>query len=422
MIRPLLPVLVLLVAALAGCTGTKLPDSGSVGGSQPVAACPTCPAISTASASIISMEDGDASNVDGKSDPIYYELGLRVRVDNRQGSKDFSANTGDWSLVNAEGEVNSRVSGSQVKATAGFQGEGNLSFDLRSGPWISFRYKDSDKVVTQVPIPKLTWPQNYEARYAEMTVKSAVREGDELVLHVDVKNPIDAPLFKWCVGNDPRTFVGQESGGYDYFGDDIAALDCADAPPDVAGGTKRAATLRFTPPMYSEDACSNCAAKPPKPWSWLVHQKSYDGDNPSDAGTEVSSRIPEYDLGSETAHAGEMLTATSFTITLADFPNAPLAAGQAFHFNSTIAGAHEPHNHMSDHIGAHFGSNSTTAPSTTVYNKTCAHRAGALPGTYEVTCTAPTELGTYYLRGHARMTEGNVTNQWWSPEVSFRVA
>ena len=113
------------------------------------------------------------------------------------------------------------------------------------------------------------------------------------------------------------------------------------------------------------------------------------------------------------------LDSATYAIALSDVPALPVIAGQPFHFNSTITG---DETHASDHIGAHFGNKTTTEPSTAVYNVTCAHQAGNLPGKYQVTCTAPMQPGVYYLRGHARITEGATVVNWWSPETTITVA
>jgi hypothetical protein len=114
----------------------------------------------------------------------------------------------------------------------------------------------------------------------------------------------------------------------------------------------------------------------------------------------------------------EELGADSFHIEVQGFPSAPVLANTTFNFTDVITGGPE---HVSDHIGAHFGPNSTTSPSTTAYPSICAHTGGSLPGSFQVTCTAPSMPGTYYLRGHARIIEGNVTNQWWSDEQTLIV-
>ena len=118
-------------------------------------------------------------------------------------------------------------------------------------------------------------------------------------------------------------------------------------------------------------------------------------------------------------HADHPLDADTYAITLADLPVLPVPAGTGFTFNSTITGDVQ---HASDHIGAHFGNRTTTEPSTAVYNMTCAHTGGTLPGRFQVTCTAPAQPGVHYLRGHARIIDGTVTHHWWSDEATFTVA
>jgi len=112
--------------------------------------------------------------------------------------------------------------------------------------------------------------------------------------------------------------------------------------------------------------------------------------------------------------------AGSYTITLEGFPVAPIPANTTFTFTDRIEGDAV---RASDHIGAHFGANSTIEPSTAAYPVACVHTHGDLPGTYQVTCTAPTAPGTYFLRGHARITtaDGAMVN-WWSAEQAFVVA
>ena len=112
-------------------------------------------------------------------------------------------------------------------------------------------------------------------------------------------------------------------------------------------------------------------------------------------------------------------SASSYAITLEGFPVAPVPANTTFTFTDRITGDAV---RTSDHIGAHFGPNSTQAPSTTAYPITCQHTHGDLPGTYQVTCTAPGTPGAYFLRGHARIGQGNASVSWWSAEQPFTVA
>lgn len=109
---------------------------------------------------------------------------------------------------------------------------------------------------------------------------------------------------------------------------------------------------------------------------------------------------------------------TSYTIVLEGFPVGPIPANTTFSFNDHITG---DATRTSDHIGAHFGPNSTMAPSTTAYPVACQHTPGSLPGTFPVTCTAPKTAGTYFLRGHARIGQGNQSVSWWSAEQPFVV-
>jgi hypothetical protein len=112
-------------------------------------------------------------------------------------------------------------------------------------------------------------------------------------------------------------------------------------------------------------------------------------------------------------------TAGSYTIMVMDFPTAPLGRNATFTFADHVSG---DATRASDHIGAHFGPAPAPVPSTTVYPTACAHTHGDLPGVYQLTCTTPDVPGTYYLRGHARITTGtNSTVSWWSDELTFTV-
>lgn len=79
---------------------------------------------------------------------------------------------------------------------------------------------------------------------------------------------------------------------------------------------------------------------------------------------------------------------------------------------------------ISSHFGAHYGRNSSDAPSTTVYESGCTHQGTPtpVPTTYTVTCAfaAP---GTYYLRGHLRLDEGipPATSNYWTGEYAILV-
>jgi hypothetical protein len=109
----------------------------------------------------------------------------------------------------------------------------------------------------------------------------------------------------------------------------------------------------------------------------------------------------------------------SYRLSVANVPATPLAPNSTFSFDLFAEGSDD---RASDHIGGHFGNTTTATPSTTVYASACIHQSGTLPGEYQVTCTAPAKPGVYFLRGHARIIQDNVTTQWWSAETTFSVA
>lgn len=123
--------------------------------------------------------------------------------------------------------------------------------------------------------------------------------------------------------------------------------------------------------------------------------------------------------GPSTSTAPAHVDAGTYIITLEGFPVGPVAGGSNLTFRDRITGSVQAY---SDHIGAHFGSNSTDAPSTTAYNMTCAHSVGNLPGVYDVTCSVPRAPGLYHLRGHARIMQDGTPVNWWSAEQTFTVA
>ncbi|HVM45787.1 MAG TPA: hypothetical protein VM582_07600, partial [Candidatus Thermoplasmatota archaeon] len=102
---------------------------------------------------------------------------------------------------------------------------------------------------------------------------------------------------------------------------------------------------------------------------------------------------------------------TSFALEISGVPSF-VGAGRAFSFVLNVTGEA---NLTTDHIGAHYGPNATTAPTTALLPGACEHVAGDLPGLYTVNCTID-EPGVYHLRGHARHVdaEANVTTHWWS--------
>lgn len=89
-----------------------------------------------------------------------------------------------------------------------------------------------------------------------------------------------------------------------------------------------------------------------------------------------------------------------------------VALGDTLNFTLTIAG---DENVTSDHVGAHFGANSTTEPSVKAYAQACAHQTVAVPGEVTVTCEFA-EAGTYYLRGHMRFGSGAEAINFWTDQ------
>ncbi len=107
----------------------------------------------------------------------------------------------------------------------------------------------------------------------------------------------------------------------------------------------------------------------------------------------------------------------TYTLTVHEAP-ATATADETFTFNMTVEGDVE---HATDHLGAHYGNQSTDEPSTDVYDKACNHQATTVPGEFEVTCTI-SEPGTYYYRGHMRIQADGETYNWWSAEHTLVVA
>jgi hypothetical protein len=119
-----------------------------------------------------------------------------------------------------------------------------------------------------------------------------------------------------------------------------------------------------------------------------------------------------------TSTAGPVLGNGTYQVS-ADGVPVTISPSTDFVVNVTVTGAA---GRSSDHIGAHFGANSTANPSTATYNVTCSHQFSALPGRFQATCRSPSAAGVYHLRGHVRIIDGGQTYNWWSDEKTFTVA
>lgn len=118
---------------------------------------------------------------------------------------------------------------------------------------------------------------------------------------------------------------------------------------------------------------------------------------------------------------GGNITADDFALAASGIP-ASVEAGKPFTFKLFVNGTKSV---TSDHIGGHFGLNSTNttngsiiAPSTTFYPNLCVHVNGALPGAFDVECTLVTP-GTYYLRPHTRVNDSGTFVHFWAPEATI---
>lgn len=127
-------------------------------------------------------------------------------------------------------------------------------------------------------------------------------------------------------------------------------------------------------------------------------------------GTPTTSTTPS------TTPTPTGVPADAYTLAISDVPTS-VEVGTKFNFTLNATGSTSRN---SDHIGAHYGANSSTTPSTTVYGNACDHQTGALPGLYNVTCTIST-LGIAHLRGHARLAENGITTDYWSAEANITV-
>lgn len=123
--------------------------------------------------------------------------------------------------------------------------------------------------------------------------------------------------------------------------------------------------------------------------------------------------------------APQAVKVRNYTLTLAGFPTTPQVSNQSFTFTLNLTGTE---NVTSDHVGAHVFNASTPNPTVSAQVApavgVCTHGSGFTAGNHTVSCTivhngaAP---GTYYVRGHLRITEGGVQTNFWSAEHTVTV-
>jgi len=101
------------------------------------------------------------------------------------------------------------------------------------------------------------------------------------------------------------------------------------------------------------------------------------------------------------------------TLVLSGVPTSPQASRANFTVNLSISGSE---NVTTDHVGAHYFNDSTNATTDTAAGD-CQHVTGGAIANHTITCAieldgvAPKE---YFLRGHLRVTQGDVVLSWWS--------
>lgn len=124
-----------------------------------------------------------------------------------------------------------------------------------------------------------------------------------------------------------------------------------------------------------------------------------------------------------TALAGCTTAEAEYDLTATGVP-ANATAGEPFTFQVRAEGDVSA---TTDHLGAHYWSASVAddeATSSLGDSVGCAHTEGDLPGSWDVTCTIEAP-GTYYVRGHARTTEGTGDeahdHDFWSAEHEVHV-
>jgi len=110
----------------------------------------------------------------------------------------------------------------------------------------------------------------------------------------------------------------------------------------------------------------------------------------------------------------------TFALTASNVPTAQ-AANETFAVALQID-APENVTATSQHIGAHWWKNRTADPTGDFGNATgaCGHTVGNVPGTFSIQCNM-TEAGTFYFRGHLRLTVDGEDHDYWTREHAIVV-
>lgn len=143
-------------------------------------------------------------------------------------------------------------------------------------------------------------------------------------------------------------------------------------------------------------------------------------DDQDDATTTTTGTSPTGGTTTTTPPTGQTnttppLSNSSFTVATSGLP-AQAMLGSPVNLTVFVNGTASA---TSDHVGAHFANNTTTAPSATGMS-VCAHVGGALPGVLTTSCTFPAE-GTWYVYGHARAADANGTFEYWATPTAVKV-
>lgn len=108
------------------------------------------------------------------------------------------------------------------------------------------------------------------------------------------------------------------------------------------------------------------------------------------------------------------LDAETYEVTV---EGAPATADGPFTLHVHVDGDME---HTTDHVGVHYW-NETVSDPDTEFSKalSCPHGKGDVPGEYDITCDV--DSGTWYMRGHLRIEDGETKYDYWGEEFVVEV-